>query len=587
MQYPQSKTQTQASAGHAPHNLTSTAKSPAASAPKQAAIPVVFTPSTGLNFGGVLPGSSGPDITVDPSFGPPAISFNGGVEIQAVPADAQVTATIEGDTTHFKVRDITVMEWVLEPVDPGELPPGHHGPPPKVKVLEQVAQSDGTKPLAVKKDQFVLVRVEYEALHVEGTFTATLLINGDTWQPIRVPLSLFLGEVVTTFDVTEVSIVQGTQVIVPMSVASIAGPAVDVAYVQSTLLLHTGVAISPTSVHVEAKQTAHANLTLSADLDAPVGPNTIFVDQVAFKRLGLLLPINIIPKPNVDVELQQAARDIQRFYNDSHGILTVGSPTGPVERVSNGQFRQPYTFGSIIKPLNEPPQIGERVHLAVEIAAVRCFGTDDSDGTDAPYLITTVYAIDPSQGEKSVKTARIGPDGIGDVKSIDASRVFAKAQQLANDFAVPGDGEIRIHVELFDHESGDPEDFKTKASQAAQAAVAAGLTALAGAIGLGAAIVSKVIGFLGAVGDAIGNVVAKLFGDDLVGEHDFVVPTDFLQKLVTQPGSLDRRSDSIPGITFNFPPLPDFPEDESDAGHSWLLTNGKGTYRVFFRIKTE
>src|SRR5262249_52385561 len=104
MQYPQSETRMRGSAGQARHKLTSTAKESAPLAPKQAAVPVVFT-SSGLDFGGVLPGSSGPDITVDPSFGPPGISFNGGVEIQAVPSDAQVTATIEGDTAHFKVRD--------------------------------------------------------------------------------------------------------------------------------------------------------------------------------------------------------------------------------------------------------------------------------------------------------------------------------------------------------------------------------------------------------------------------------------------------------------------------------------------------
>jgi hypothetical protein len=36
-----------------------------------------------LNFGGVLPGSSGPDITVNPNFGPPGINFAGGIQINA------------------------------------------------------------------------------------------------------------------------------------------------------------------------------------------------------------------------------------------------------------------------------------------------------------------------------------------------------------------------------------------------------------------------------------------------------------------------------------------------------------------------
>jgi hypothetical protein len=46
-----------------------------------------------LNFGGVLPGSSGPDITVNPNFGPPGINFAGGIQINA-PVDAIVHANI-------------------------------------------------------------------------------------------------------------------------------------------------------------------------------------------------------------------------------------------------------------------------------------------------------------------------------------------------------------------------------------------------------------------------------------------------------------------------------------------------------------
>jgi hypothetical protein len=56
------------------------------------------------------------------------------------------------------------------PVDPGELPPGHHGPPPQQLVTKIVAGSDGIKPLAVSKDQNVLVRVEFKALNNGGPY---------------------------------------------------------------------------------------------------------------------------------------------------------------------------------------------------------------------------------------------------------------------------------------------------------------------------------------------------------------------------------------------------------------------------------
>src|SRR5262245_21200816 len=154
---------------------------------------VSYTPQT-LSFGGVAPGP-GPSILVDPSLGPPAISFNGGVRIDDVPADASVTVGISGDTSHFRVRDVTVMEWEIEPADGGELPPGHHGPPPKVAVLEIVDQSTGASPVSVVKGQVLLVRVEYTAPTAEGTFTGTALsIQGSTWDPIQpVSLSFFVA----------------------------------------------------------------------------------------------------------------------------------------------------------------------------------------------------------------------------------------------------------------------------------------------------------------------------------------------------------------------------------------------------------
>jgi len=45
-----------------------------------------------LDFGGVPPGSSGPDITLDPSLPPTAVSFAGGIKTAEVPVAGNVTA---------------------------------------------------------------------------------------------------------------------------------------------------------------------------------------------------------------------------------------------------------------------------------------------------------------------------------------------------------------------------------------------------------------------------------------------------------------------------------------------------------------
>ncbi len=547
-------------------------------------IPVIYAPQT-LDFGGVRLGSFGPDISEAIPFSD-LPNFEGSIEIKEAPVDANVITYISGDTERFSIRDVYVLEWELEPVDTGELPPGFHGPVPKVRQLEVVTKSDGTGALFVAAGQVLLVRIAYAAQNVDGSYGATLVIQGDTWDTVEVPLSLFISDIATTFDASPVQIVQGQQVTVPMIVTSIAGPAADPSYEASVLLVDTGISITPTIVHVEPQQSIAASLTLTADVTAPLGANTIFVDQLCFNhRRGMFLMVNVLPQPQVDVELEEATREIAQFYADSKAILIVGSPAGLVERNDDGSFQQQFTFGTIVKPLNSPPQIGERVHVDIEIAAVRCFGTDDPSGTDEPYLIATVYKIDPSEGQNAVQTVNVGPDDIGSVTS---PAVFAEARLLANNVTVPGDGEIRLHVQVWDQELlGNYNDVKNKTSDAAHDAIAAGLSALDAQVGGASAIVSKLGGLLDSVSSAIGGIIADLLADDLIAEHDFTISADFLKALVESPDSLERTSGSIPGIGFNYPALPQFPENDSDAGRSWLFDGGDGggTYRVFFRVK--
>jgi hypothetical protein len=329
------------------------------------AISVAFAP-TSMDFGGVIPGSSGPNIIPGTFPGAPLVSTNGAVII-TVPDNTRVTAAIVGDTTRFKVRDIIVLGEGLEPIDPQ--PPGH---PPlpliKKKVREQVAQSDGISPLSVKSGQILYVRAEYQALHVEGTFTATLLIKGETWSPIAVPLSLFLANVITTVDTTHLDVVKGQQLIVPITVVSNAGPATNVFYQQSRGDPHTGLVIADTTVHVEAKQSVKANLTVTAQRDAAVGPKSLFVYQTAFNRtVGMILPVNVLdappppPDPRVDhldaVYVNGSTTRICQLTgggdpegkphpNDTKRFALLGTDLGSsFDHVTSGEHRTYFFFG--------------------------------------------------------------------------------------------------------------------------------------------------------------------------------------------------------------------------------------------------
>ncbi|HWM98123.1 MAG TPA: hypothetical protein VNO54_13815, partial [Streptosporangiaceae bacterium] len=84
-----------------------------------------------------------------------------------------------------------------------------------------------------------------------------------------------------------------------------------------------------------------------------------------------------------------------------------------------------------------------------------------------------MYALDSREPQKAAQITRIGNPGIGEV---DAGQVFAQNQDLAIDFAVPGDGEIRIRFELYDEEmESDPEKAKAFISKEVQDGIAAGV----------------------------------------------------------------------------------------------------------------
>ena len=81
---------------------------------------------------------------------------------------------------------------------------------------------------------------------------------------------------------------------------------------------------------------------------------------------------------------------------------------------------------------------------------------------------------------------------------------------------------------------------------------------------------------------ALGNWSLIFFGDDYLGTVDLRITRSFLETLRDDPASLTRTSAAIGGETYNFP---QFPEDDSDAGKSWMFRReGKGTYRPFFRV---
>lgn len=253
-------------------------------------VPVTLNRSS-LNFGAVAPSSSGPAV-------PPIGDVSGlgvGALISKAPVDAVVSVTLDAPTPHFSIVSFDVFEWVWERLDGGELPPGHHGPPPKVRVLELAEHSDGFDTLSVTANQAVSVIVQYHAPDGEGDFHGNLLINGSTWDTPPVPLSFFIAGVVTRI-VTPTPVIlmrgqRGAKVLLEVQV--VAGPDTPVTYQQSVTQLSSGVRIASVMTQ-ETRTPSPVVLSLDVDDNAPLGLNDLAIDQIDWKPRGFFLPITIV-----------------------------------------------------------------------------------------------------------------------------------------------------------------------------------------------------------------------------------------------------------------------------------------------------
>lgn len=146
-------------------------------------------------------------------------------------SSANVTASISADTSGGALTLLSVASFMLETVteipDPGELPPGTKPVPVKIELPVQQAQTNGMKSLNATSGQFVVVAIQFAPTGTTpDSSTATLLINGDTWNPISIPITATVGEGSAgdiSVKVPPISIDQGTQTIVPVTLTLVSG----------------------------------------------------------------------------------------------------------------------------------------------------------------------------------------------------------------------------------------------------------------------------------------------------------------------------------------------------------------------------
>jgi hypothetical protein len=205
---------------------------------------------------------------------PPGATMTGTTSCTPLSAPANVTASISDDTSGGALTLQGLASFITKivtepPPDPGELPPGAKLPPPiKVPVTVGVASSNGVTPLAVASGQFVEASVQFApTASTPATSKATLLIHGDTWNPVSVPITATVGGL--SASVPSILVKQGASTTVDVTIKSVAGTgttvklyfdadaSVDAPNVTATL--------SPTSFSIDAGKSATSKLTVSAD----------------------------------------------------------------------------------------------------------------------------------------------------------------------------------------------------------------------------------------------------------------------------------------------------------------------------------
>jgi hypothetical protein len=209
---------------------------------------------------------------------PPGGATTASTQCGILSASANVTASISADTSGgaLKVLSVTsfVLETEIETPGPGETPPGLKSAPIKVQVPVQVAQSDGVTPLAVASGQYVVVTIQFApTASTPATCTASLLINGDTWNPVSVPITATVGQI--SVKVPPIVVDQGKSVTVDVTVTLVAG-----APTTATLLIdadgsadapNVTVKLSPSSLPLTKGTPAVATLTVTADSTLAAG----------------------------------------------------------------------------------------------------------------------------------------------------------------------------------------------------------------------------------------------------------------------------------------------------------------------------
>lgn len=309
---------------------------------------------------------------VDCGVIPPEGTSIGSARCGVLFASVNVTASISDDTSGGALTLLSVKSFItetqLEVPNPGDLPPGTKPPPPvKIQVPVQQGQSNGGTPLAVAPGQYVEVNIQFAPIaSTPDTSTATLLISGDTWNPVSIPIGGKIGELAVS--VPSIRVKVGNSATVEVTVKSVAGPKTTANLIMSadasTEAPNVIVTLSPSSLTIDKGQSKTANLTASAE-STGAGTYSWSLAVWAFDNAqSFSVPVSIIvEEPSYSLS-QSVEQKIDKLVTD---LLADSDTPGLILAIQQGgKTVYECGYGTVQLPPNPKVTPGPDTHFQID-----------------------------------------------------------------------------------------------------------------------------------------------------------------------------------------------------------------------------
>ena len=388
------------------------------------------------------------------------------IHLRDVPSVARMTAKLILDgaaALQARVMQVTVYKVVeiQVPDDVGidDLPPGVEPGYTTVNEFVAVAQSDGMSPVVVEKGQVVKVGLAVEQLSPNfDRASGALLISGDSWEPISVPVTFKRGsEVISHFSPVELTAQQGGAALTTVTARCVSGPTIDVKYSMVPDFDAYGLKMDPeeVSLRVSPGESKTATLTFRVDRECPVRRKNLRLVQYGGLSREHTISLDVKPAPPptptpTQLTLEQASAKIDGYYREHRGHRGLfGFPLGEVQR-KEGTYIRNYAGGSI-KLQDTTPQGYDRTWVRVRYVGFVCVSeSNKASSSEEPYFLIGVA------GTNGSNTVRFGP-----YENVDAGESRFEAAYISNE-AHEITPPIVLGVLAMEHDEGTPEEAEAK-----------------------------------------------------------------------------------------------------------------------------